>query len=279
METYQIFSAKLPWIDAVHSSRSGHVRSIRYHNQPPLYVELSDCVALTVQAGSRYSKTRKTSTSSHCDTAAVGRAFLDGPGERMYLDVRGECQVVQFKLPAPLFNRFLLEDHDEPRGLAGLRPLHGQIDLHLLLLLSKALLADEQSQDLALREVVARIVSTNGRSADSGPSRGIPPARLRRVRDLVAAHPDTVTIGAMATEAGMSLYHFAREFRRETGQTPWRFVNQWRVWEAVRLMRAGNYTIEEIARLVGFAHASHMGRGFRSQLGASPRAIGGLLLP
>jgi AraC-like DNA-binding protein len=278
MKIYGLFSRDLPWVDDVHYSHDGAVRSIRYHDQPPLITDTCSFVALTIQARTGYHKTRRTSAHQHRDHSALGRAFLDGPGESIYLDVTGECSALQLRITLAEFDRVLLEDHDMTRGFSGLGLMRGEIDIQLLFLLGKALLSDADNSELALREVVARIFLTKATRQGSTAIRGISPARLRRVREAAAASLGNITLQGMAREAGMSVYHFAREFQRETGQTPWSFVTHLRVWEAIRLIHSGTAP-GEAARLTGFSHVSHMGRNFRQLLGVPASEIRDRLLP
>jgi AraC family transcriptional regulator len=269
------FDGNMPWLDSVRCSGDGFVRSARHRFQPPLIAQMSDEIGLTVQAGLGFRTKRQSGRQYHSDSATVGRAFLDRPGERCFLAVEGESRIVQLRLPRRLFDKFLLEDLDEPRGVAAIDVLHGGIDTELLLLLSKALLVEDAIREVAIRAAAVRLVTAHGVRPRQLRRRGLSPARLRRVRDLVETDPAAVTLKAMAGEAGLSVFHFSREFRWETGQTPWTFVLQRRVWEAIRLLDEGDLSIDLVARQAGFAHASHMGKSFRVCFGVSPRTVKG----
>jgi AraC family transcriptional regulator len=269
------FDGNLRWLDRVHCSADGFVRSARHRFQPPLLAQMGDEIGLTVQAGIGFRTKRQSGRHYHSDSATVGRAFLDRPGERWLLAVEGESRIVQLRLPRNVFDQFLLEDMDEPRGVAAIDVLHGGIDTDLLLLLGKALVSNDWMREVAIRATLARLVTMHGVRPRQLRRRGLSPARLRRVRDLVEADPAGATLEAMAGEAGLSIYHFSREFRWETGQTPWRFVVQRRVWEAIRLLDETDLSVDLVARQAGFAHASHLGKSFRVCLGVSPRTVRG----
>src|SRR5262245_23208562 len=68
---------------------------------------------------------------------------------------------------------------------------------------------------------------------------GLPPRALRRVREFIAAHLEqTISIQALATTAGLSMYHFARAFKQSAGVTPHDYLVQCRVRRACDLLAA-----------------------------------------
>ena len=96
---------------------------------------------------------------------------------------------------------------------------------------------------------------------------------IRRARDLARLDPGAVaTIDDLAAEAGLSRYHFARRFRDETGQTPWRFVQEARVDHAVRLLEQGGAPAR-VAHESGFADQSHLTRSLRQRDGRTPAEV------
>lgn len=99
------------------------------------------------------------------------------------------------------------------------------------------------------------------------------PRRIRRVTDYIRANlAGDMAISELAAQAGLSSFHFARVFRRETGETPHRFVARLRLEEAARLLRATNQTVLQIAIAVGFESASHFSVQFKRDYGMTPLA-------
>ncbi|MEV0398169.1 GlxA family transcriptional regulator [Polymorphospora rubra] len=93
---------------------------------------------------------------------------------------------------------------------------------------------------------------------------------LRRVLDAVAARPsDEHSLAAMAARAAVSERHLTRLFRRETGTTPARYVEQVRVHTAQTLLDAGG-GLTSIARTCGFGSAETMRRAFLRVAGVTP---------
>lgn len=108
---------------------------------------------------------------------------------------------------------------------------------------------------------------------------GLAPAASRRVlarmRDRLDAPP---SLDDLAAEANLSPFHFQRMFRLSHGLTPAAYLEDLRVGEAKRLMRAG-LTLAEIATACGWCHQSAFTRAFRAATGLTPGAWRAAALP
>ncbi|WP_171020476.1 AraC family transcriptional regulator [Cupriavidus sp. 2SB] len=78
------------------------------------------------------------------------------------------------------------------------------------------------------------------------------------------------TLEMMAQEAGMSRTSFATRFRERAKQTPLDYLTRWRMHKAARLMRAGNQSLGQIARAVGYKSEAAFNRSFVKQIGVTP---------
>ena len=71
----------------------------------------------------------------------------------------------------------------------------------------------------------------------------------------------------LAAEAGFSVFHFARAFKRSTGMAPHEFVTICRIERAKAMLIAGRGSVPEIAYAVGYSNVSHFRRQFRRYTG------------
>jgi AraC family transcriptional regulator len=100
---------------------------------------------------------------------------------------------------------------------------------------------------------------------------GLGPARLRRIRELVQAKIEgELSLDEMAQSVGLSTAHFARMFRKSTGQTPHQFVLRQRLERAKVMLRAPDARVLDVAVACGFKTQQHFAQVFRDVWGVSP---------
>src|SRR5258706_2036210 len=100
---------------------------------------------------------------------------------------------------------------------------------------------------------------------------GLGSARLRRIRELVHAKmEDDLSLDEMAQSVGLSTAHFARMFRKSTGETPHRFVLRQRLERAKAMLRAPDARVLDVAMACGFKTQQHFAQVFREVWGVSP---------
>lgn len=102
---------------------------------------------------------------------------------------------------------------------------------------------------------------------------GLQRSRLRRVMDYIEANlNDSVRLQELAALAGLSPFHFARQFKDATGLAPHQFVLRSRVERAKQLLQSTELSLAEIGLTLGFSHQSHFTTVFRRWVGATPKA-------
>lgn len=93
---------------------------------------------------------------------------------------------------------------------------------------------------------------------------------LKRVKDLIHADlAKPLSITDLAICAGLTPYHFARAFKRSTGESPHAFVLRCRIEHAKQALRHGT-SQAETALLCGFGSQSHFSARFRHLTGLTP---------
>ena len=96
-------------------------------------------------------------------------------------------------------------------------------------------------------------------------------AAIRRAIDYVEHHPArAISLRELAAAAGLSRFHFGREFKRHVGVSPARYVEQARIAQAKRLIVGAELSLAAVAQAVGFADQSHFTRRFRAHEGCTP---------
>jgi AraC family transcriptional regulator len=100
---------------------------------------------------------------------------------------------------------------------------------------------------------------------------GLGSARLRRIRELVHAKmEDDLSLDEMAQAVGLSTAHFARMFRKSTGETPHQFVLRQKLERAKRMLRAPDARVLDVAVACGFKTQQHFAQVFRDAWRVSP---------
>jgi transcriptional regulator GlxA family with amidase domain len=82
---------------------------------------------------------------------------------------------------------------------------------------------------------------------------------------------ENIDLTMLATVAGLSTYHFAREFKRSTGIAPHYYLVNKRIERAQDMLARTDSSLAEIAIAAGFADQSHLARHFRRIVGSTPR--------
>jgi len=101
---------------------------------------------------------------------------------------------------------------------------------------------------------------------------GLSGGAMRRVREYVEVHLDeNIDLTMLAAVAGLSVHHFARQFKHSTGVPPHHYVTQKRVERAQEMLAQTDLSLSEIAYAAGFSDQSHLARHFRHMLGTTPR--------
>lgn len=100
---------------------------------------------------------------------------------------------------------------------------------------------------------------------------GLSGQKLRAVMDFIAEnYEQDLSLSELAQVAGMSTFHFAREFKRATGTTPHQYLIKFRVERAKALLTESEMPLVEVGFRSGFSHQSHFSRLFRRLTGTTP---------
>lgn len=146
-----------------------------------------------------------------------------------------------------------------------------------------ALLAELESERLGGRlyaESLANVLAVHllrnyTNSTDQGRTLvgGMSGRKLRLVLSFIDANYDRdLSLAELASVAGMSTFHFSREFKKTTGKTPHQYLMKFRVDRAKMLLSQSEMPLTEVGLRSGFSHQSHFTRLFRRLTGTTPQA-------
>jgi AraC family transcriptional regulator len=127
----------------------------------------------------------------------------------------------------------------------------------------------------SLANVLAVHLLRHYASASSAPqfTGGLSGQRLRRVLAFIAENYESdLSLAELALVAGMSAFHFAREFKRTTGLPPHQYLIKFRVERAKALLAESEMPLVEVSSRAGFSHQSHFTRLFRKLTGMTPQS-------
>ena len=103
---------------------------------------------------------------------------------------------------------------------------------------------------------------------------GLPRYKLRRVTSFVHERIGSpITLDDLANVAGVSRFHFHRQFRKSMGVTPHDYVLRARIERAKALLTGSDLTIGAVSGAVGFADQCHFSNIFRKLTAMTPRGF------
>lgn len=94
----------------------------------------------------------------------------------------------------------------------------------------------------------------------------------RRIATYIVDHYTApITREEIANAMQVSDDYVSRVFRKETGMTPWQFLNRYRIIQAQKLLLTTDLTITEVGDRVGFSDPAYFIRVFHRETGKSPQ--------
>jgi AraC family transcriptional regulator len=150
--------------------------------------------------------------------------------------------------------------------------------------LTQALAAESQLASHNLQALTVESIATAlairiiaGFNAHTPSVRGAPgrldAAALAKIDAYLRESTGPVSLEELASLVSMSRFHFARTFKRQTGESPVTYARRLRLERAMELITSTNVGLADVARQSGFADASHLTKTFRSFLGTTPTAF------
>jgi AraC family transcriptional regulator len=101
-----------------------------------------------------------------------------------------------------------------------------------------------------------------------------PDARVKRAIDFIESNfASDISLSEIGRASGLSQTQLTAHFRKATGATPYSYVIDRRLRQAVHLLRMTDMTIAAVAIETGFSDQQHLTRAFRARLDQTPGHI------
>ncbi|MEZ2128611.1 AraC family transcriptional regulator [Sinorhizobium sp. CB9] len=131
-----------------------------------------------------------------------------------------------------------------------------------------ALFRQQLTELLATRLLVAHVGSPTSLNPVVG---GLSPTVLRRAIERLRSDSDAdVSLAALASDAGLSRFHFCRSFKESTGLSPHAWLRQYRLDQAMTMLRDPDMSVASVAAALGYASQTAFAAAFRQLTGESP---------
>jgi AraC family transcriptional regulator len=154
--------------------------------------------------------------------------------------------------PDPITSRLLLSAADALEG-------NGALD---------TLFRHQLTDLLTTRLLVAHAGSPTAFQPTMG---GLSPKVLRRAIERLRSGSDAdVSLDALASDAGLSRFHFCRSFKESTGLSPHAWLRQHRLEQAMNMLRDTDESVVSIAATLGYSSQTAFAAAFKKLTGETP---------
>jgi AraC family transcriptional regulator len=238
---------------------------------------MADHVVMTYPTGMQRLE-RRNGKSVAIGTARSGVVTIIPAGSSSRWDIPGSVNVVQLYLPHRTLERVAGEaDTSAPRDLLE-RTGHPDLITSRLLLSASEALAGSAALDALFRHQLTDLLATRLIAAHAGSPAtfqpamgGLSPKILLRATERLRSDSDAdVSLAALASDAGLSRFHFCRAFKESTGLSPHAWLRQYRLEQAMNMLRNTDESIVSIAAELGYSSQTAFAAAFRKLTGETP---------
>jgi AraC family transcriptional regulator len=193
-------------------------------------------------------------------------------------DIPKPVDVVQLYLPQATLERVADEaDTATPTDLLE-RTAHPDPVTSRLLLSAADVLEGNGALDALFRQQLIDLLATRILAAHTGSPTAILPVRgglapktlLRAIERLRSDGVADVSLTALASDAGLSRFHFCRAFKESTGLSPHAWLRQHRLEQAMNMLRDTDASVVSVAAALGYASQTAFAAAFRKLTGETP---------
>lgn len=238
---------------------------------------MTDHVIMTYPTGVQRLE-RRAGKSVAIGTARSGVVTIIPAGSSARWDIPGPVDVVQLYLPHATLERVAREADAPIPGDLLERTGHLDPVTSGLLMSGADVLEGNAVLDALFRQRLTDIIATRILAAHIGEPTaiepiigGLAPQALRRAIERLRSDSDSdVSLAALASDAGLSRFHFCRAFKESTGLSPHSWLRQHRLEQAMNTLRDTEIPIATVAAELGYASQTAFAAAFRRLTGETP---------
>jgi AraC family transcriptional regulator len=218
-----------------------------------------------------------------------GKAFVNGmtrpgtvtvipAGSSSRWDIYQPLNVVQLYLPHATLQRVAHEADVAAPGDLVERTVHPDPVTSRLLLSAADVLEGSAALDALFRHQMTDLLATRLLVAHAGSpvtvqpvTGGLSPKVLCRAIERLRSDSNAdVSLAALASDAGLSRFHFCRAFKGSTGLSPYAWLRQHQLEQAMNMLRDTDDSIVSIAAALGYSSQTAFAAAFRKLTGETP---------
>jgi AraC family transcriptional regulator len=228
--------------------------------------------------GSMQRMERRSGKSVAIGTFRPGVVIIIPEGSSSRWDIPKPVDVVQLYLPHTTLQR-IAEEADTATATDLLeRTAHPDPITSRLLLSAADALEGAGALDALFRHQLTDLLATRllvahtGSPATFQPTMGglSPKVLLRAIERLRSGSDADVSLAALASDAGLSRFHFCRAFKESTGLSPHAWLRQHRLEQAMTMLRDTDASVVSVAIALGYSPQTAFAAAFRRLTGDSP---------
>jgi len=239
---------------------------------------MADHVVMTFPAGLTQFE-RRTGKSVVTGTVRPGVVTVIPAGSSSRWDIHLPLNVVQLYLPHATLERIAGEANMAGPGELLERTAHPDPITSRLLMSAADVLEGSAALDALFRQQLTDLLATRLLAAYTGAAPvafqpvigGLSPNALRRAIERMRSDSDAdVSLGALASDAGLSRFHFCRAFKESTGLSPHAWLRQHRLEQAMNMLRDTDASVVSVAAALGYGSQTAFAAAFRKLTGEAP---------
>src|SRR6201991_2536114 len=238
---------------------------------------MADHVVMTFPVGLTQFE-RRSGKSVVTGTVRPGLVTVIPAGSSSRWDIYQPLNVVQLYLPPTTLDRIAREADMAAPGELLERTAHSDPVTSRLLMSAADVLEGNAALDALFRQQLTDLLATRLLAAHAGSPAtfqpvmgGLSPNVLRRAIERLRSDGEAdVSLAALASDAGLSRFHFCRAFQESTGLSTHAWLRQYRLDQAMSMLRDTDASVVSVAAALGYASQTAFAAAFRRFTGETP---------